>query len=111
MNKLIKSLFAVLAVLLLVSCVCSVLAYSDQGSGEIDNIEDDSVEDSDDVISVSDDDDDVSSSDSSDGSSSGSGSSSSGGSGGVSLSNHATANPCVLLLCALTLMGVLSKRL
>lgn len=109
MNKLIKSLFAVLAVLLLVSCVCSVLAYSDQGSGEIDNIEDDSVEDSDDVISVSDDD-DVSSSDSSDGSSSGSGSSS-GGSGGVSLSNHATANPCVLLLCALTLMGVLSKRL
>ena len=110
MNKLIKSLFAVLAVLLLVSCVCSVLAYSDQGSGEIDNIEDDSVEDSDDVISVSDDD-DVSSSDSSDGSSSGSGSSSSGGSGGVSLSNHATANPCVLLLCALTLMGVLSKRL
>ena len=105
MNKLIKSLFAVLAVLLLVSCVCSVLAYSDQGSGEIDNIEDDSVEDSDDVISVSDD--DVSSSDSSDGSSSGSGSSS----GGVSLSNHATANPCVLLLCALTLMGVLSKRL
>lgn len=108
MNKLIKSLFAVLAVLLLVSCVCSVLAYSDQGSGEIDNIEDDSVEDSDDVISVSDD--DVSSSDSSDGSSSGSGSSS-GGSGGVSLSNHATANPCVLLLCALTLMGVLSKRL
>lgn len=105
MNKLIKSLFAVLAVLLIVSCVCSVLAYSDQGSGEIDNIEDDSVEDSDDVISVSDD--DVSSSDSSDGSSSGSGS----GSGGVSLSNHATANPCVLLLCALTLMGVLSKRL
>ena len=96
MNKLNRSLFAVLAVLLLVSCIGSVLAYSDQGSGSISQVDDDSVEDADDVISVSDE---------SSGSSSGSGSTH------VSLSNHATGNPLVLLLGALTLVGVSTRRL
>ena len=96
MNKLNRSLFAVLAVLLLVSCIGSVLAYFDQGSGSISQVDDDSVEDVDDVISVSDE---------SSGSSSGSGSTH------VSLSSHATGNPLVLLLGALVFAGILARRL
>ena len=94
MNKLNKSLFAVLAVLLLVGCIGSVLAYSDQGSGSISQVDDDSVEDADDVISVSDVSDDDSPS----------------GDNSVSLSRHSTGNPLILLLGALTITGCYSAR-
>lgn len=97
MNKLNKSLFAILVVFLLVSCACSVFAYSNQSSGEINMIKDDSVEDADEVISVSDD----SSSDSV-GSSSVT---------HVSLSDHATGNPLVLLLCVLSVIGFSTRYL
>lgn len=100
-RKLNKSLLAVLVVLLIVSCVGSVIAYSDDPSGSISQVDDDSIEDADDVISVSE-----SSGDSSSSSSSGSSSSSV----QVSLSNHATGNPLVLLLCALTVAGCYSTR-
>ena len=95
MNKLNKSLFAVLAVLLLVSCIGSVLAYSDQGSGSISQVDDDSVEDADDVISVSEGSDDDSSS----------------GDNSVSLSRHSTGNPLILLLGALAFAGISARRL
>jgi hypothetical protein len=95
MNKLNKSLFAVLAVLLIVSCIGSVLAYSDQGSGSISQVDDDSVEDADDVISVSDVSDDDSPS----------------GDNSVSLSRHSTGNPLILLLGALAFAGISARRL
>lgn len=98
MNKLNRSLFAVLAVLLLVSCIGSVLAYSDQGSGSISQVDDDSVEDADDVISVS------------EGSDSSVDSSSSGDTH-VSLSRHSTGNPLILLLGALAFAGISARRL
>lgn len=99
MNKLNKSLFAVLAVLLLVSCIGSVLAYSDQGSGSISQVDDDSVEDADDVISVSEESDDgVGGSDVSDDTH-------------VSLSRHSTGNPLILLLGALAFAGISARRL
>lgn len=93
MKKLNKSLLVVLAVLLIVICVGSVLAYSDNASGSISQVVDDSIEDADDVISVSE-----------------NSSSSSSGSVHVSLSSHATGNPLVLLLCALTVTGCYSTR-
>ena len=95
MNKLNKSLFAVLAVLLLVSCIGSVLAYSDQGSGSISQVDDDSVEDADDVISVSEGSDDDSPS----------------GDNSVSLSRHSTGNPLILLLGALAFAGISARCL
>ena len=53
MNKLNKSLFTVLAVFLIVSCIGSVIAYSDEGSGSIVQVDDDSIEDANNVIVVS----------------------------------------------------------
>lgn len=95
MNKLNKSLFTVLAVFLIVSCIGSVIAYSDEGSGSIVQVDDDSIEDANNVIVVSE----------------GSGnSSSSSGDAQVSLSSHATGNPLVLLLGALTIAGCYSTR-
>ena len=96
MNSINRFLIGFLVVLLLVGSLGSVLAASsDEGNGTIDEVEDDSVDEDDEAIVVSDDSDD---------------SSSSSGSVHASLSTHATANPLVLLLCALALIG-LSKRI
>lgn len=50
MDSLNKYLFAVLSALLVVGGIGSVLASSDDGYGVIEMVDDDSVEDSDDVI-------------------------------------------------------------
>ena len=94
--KLNESLLVVLAILMVIAVSCSAIsAYSDDGSGSIDsnpggnNYTDDSDVDPD--IEY----------DSDNG----------GGSGGdsVSLSSHATGNPLILLLGAITLVGVSAR--
>ena len=100
MKKLNKSLFSILAILLIISCIGSIFAYSDEGSGSIDLVEDDD-DDSNSNIVVSDKSTDDSTDDSSDDSSN---------DVSVSLTKHATGNPLILLLGALTLVGYSTRH-
>ena len=92
MKKLNKSLFSILAILLITSCIGSIFAYSDEGSGSIDFIGDDDDNSNSNIV-VSDKSSDDSSNDVS-----------------VSLTKHATGNPLILLLGALTLVGYSTRH-
>ena len=93
MDSLNKYLFAVLSALLVVGGIGSVLASSDDGYGVIEMVDDDSVEDSDDVISVSEESDNSSSEGTH-----------------ISLSRHSTGYPLMLLVGALVIGGYSIRR-
>ena len=101
MKKVNKVLFAVLAMLVVISAASSVIAVdSENGTMDYEPLDDTPVPE----------DDDDSEDTTGEATAGGDGGSSNGESTTVSLTEHATANPILVLMASLTLIGFAAKR-